>query len=371
VFFDENNSEENENPIEGLGREMLPDRGMPFDDIDEKAEPRSSYLKGDLTQPRDLTPEKLAELLGGTFEPVEDVIAEMSPGDEESEGGMSAVEPILTDADITEIDLPVDEIKIPAPIDGPSMPDGEDVIVETPSLDEEEEMLAHFVTEDRLSLLWARIDAAQQDIKMKVPNMTIARELIAGLEKARNELLAGKENYEEAERTVSEVELRIVVVERAKADNWAAIALFLYEVIWAVLFTTFFLVTNQVTEVTNIILVMSSAIWGGIGGVTGAFYALWKHVARDVDFSKQYYLWYITNPIMGLILGAFIYLVMKGSLLSMTAETSIQDVTSPFIIYLLAFIVGYQQNVAWALVRRIVQVFQLSSGNGSSSGSSS
>lgn len=359
MFSDEDN-EENRNPIEGLGQEMLPDRGLPFDDIDEEVEVGSRYLKGDLTQPRDLTPEELAELLGGTFEPVEEVITEMSRGEEGQEGGMRAVEPILTDMEFEEIHLPGGDKEIPASISKPGLP-----------YIEEKEMLTHFVTPDRLALLWGRIDSAQQDIKMKVPNLSIARELIARLEQARNELLAGKENFEEAERTISEVELRIAIVERAKADNWAAIALFLYELIWAVLFTTFFLITNQTSEITNIILVMSSAVWGGIGGITGAFYALWKHVARDVDFSKQYYLWYITNPIMGLILGAFIYLVMKGSLLSMTTETNIQDITSPFIVYLLAFVVGYQQNVAWALVRRVVQVFQLSGGDGDSSRDSS
>jgi hypothetical protein len=361
-----NDNEETKNPIEGLGHEMLPARGLPFDDMDESDEPRSSYLKGDLTQPRDLTPEELAELLGGTFEAAEGELPGESKEEERPEGGMSAVEPILTDMELEEIHMPTGELEVTPSISAPGFPYSGQADKDTKSLKEEEELLAHFVTPDRMALLWGRIDSAQQDIKMKVPNMSIARELIANLEQARNEILAGKENYEEAERTISEVELRIAVVERAKSENWAAIALFLYEVIWAALFMTFFIISNQAPEITNIILVMSSAIWGGIGGITGAFYALWKHVARDVDFSKQYYLWYISTPVMGLILGAFIYLVMKGSLLSLTAEANIQDVTSPFIIYLLAFVVGYQQNVAWALVRRVVQVFQLSGENGES-----
>jgi hypothetical protein len=218
-----------------------------------------------------------------------------------------------------------------------------------------------------LTQLWNRIDYAQQSVRTEVPNLPLARELIGQLERARNELLTGRRNFEEAERTISEVELRIAIVKRAQADNWAAITLFLYEIIWATILTIFFFQTNQASEVSDIVLSTSSAIWGGIGGITGAIYALWKHVARDVDFSKQYYLWYLSNPIMGLILGAFIYLVMKGSLLSMSAASNIQDISSPFIIYLLAFIVGYQQNVAWALVRRIVKVFQLSGESGTSS----
>jgi hypothetical protein len=361
-----NDNEETRNPIEGLGQEMLPNRGLPFNDIEESVEPRSSFLKGDLSQPRDLTPEELAELLGGTFELAENEIHKIGKGGELREGGMSAAEPILTDAELEEIHLPSGELETTTFISGSNIPYLGDIEREGKSLTEEEEMLAHFVTPDRLAILWGRIYSAQQDIKVKVPNILIARELNAELEQTREKLLVGKVNFEEAERAISEVELKIAVVELAKTDNRAAIALFIYELIWAGLFATFFLLIGRAPEITNIILVMSSAVWGGIGGITGAFYALWKHVARDVDFTKQYYLWYISNPVIGLILGVFVYLVMKGSLLSMTTGTNIQDITSPFIVYLLAFVVGYQQNVAWALVRRVVRLFQHSGEKGES-----
>jgi hypothetical protein len=381
MFSDE--IEGKENPIKGLGKEMLPDRGLPFDDLEEEAKRESSFKAGEITQPRDLSPDELAELLGGTFEPVEDVIDVLSREDEEVEGGMSAAEPIFTGADIDAIDLPLDELGIsssksitgrPINDEGKSLFPGvgiakqRDEIRKEPSdFIEDEEMMAHFITKERLSQLWSRIDSAQLNIQAEVPNLILAQELIGQLERARQEFLAGRRNYEEAERTISSVELRIATVRRAREDNWAAVALFLYEIIWGLIFTVFFLQTSQITEITDTVLAANSAIWGGIGGITGAIYALWKHVAKEVDFSKQYYLWYISNPIMGIILGAFIYLVMKGSLLSMSADSRIQDISAPFIIFLLAFIVGYQQNVAWALVRRIVKIFELSGENGPAS----
>ena len=367
-----------ENPIKGLGKEMIPDRGLPFDDFKEEEERESVTKAGEITQPRNLSPEELAELLGGTFEPVEDVIEVMSRGDEEIESGMSAAEPIFTEVDVDPIDLRVDALGSP---DAPSVGDElrplfpEDSLTwrdvekrkELADLFGDEGMMAHFITKERLSKLWNRIDVAQQNIQADVPNLVIAQDLIEKLERARQEFLAGKQNYEEAERTVNEVELRIATVKRAREDNWAAVALFLYEIIWGLMFTLFFLQTSQITVITDTVLAANSAIWGGIGGITGAIYALWKHVAKEVDFSKQYYLWYISNPIMGIIMGAFVYLVMKGSLLSMASDSSIQDISAPFIIFLLAFIVGYQQNVAWALVRRIVKIFELSETNGSNS----
>ncbi len=378
MFSDE--IEGKENPIKGLGKEMLPDRGLPFDDFEDEKKIKSHLKAGEITQPRDLTPEELAELLGGTFEPVEDVIEVLSREAEEAKSGMSAAEPIFTGTEtdtndleigtqggtplITNLGMPLGhEAKSLSP--GVSPTDkGDEMGIETADLFEDKEMLAHFITKERLSQLWQRIDSAQLNIQTEVPNLPLANELIGQLERARQEFMAGKRNYEEAERTISQVELRIATVRRAREDNWAAVALFLYEIIWGLMFFVFFLQTSQIAVISDAVLAANSAIWGGIGGITGAIYALWKHVTKELDFSKQYYLWYISNPIMGIILGAFIYLVMKGSLLSMSADSTIQDISAPFIIFLLAFIVGYQQNVAWALVRRIVKIFELSSENG-------
>jgi hypothetical protein len=225
-------------------------------------------------------------------------------------------------------------------------------------LESEEEMMELFITRDRMMSLWTRIDQAQQEVREKVPGLRLARNLIEQLERARNEILAGMENYEEAERTISEVEMRISVLERAKQDNWAAIALFLYEILWAIGLVIFF-VTISGQELTDNLLLTQSAAWGSLGGITGAFYALWKHVSREMDFSKRFSLWYISNPIMGLVLGAFVFLVTKFSLISLFSGTGEQEITSPFVIYMLAFVVGYQQNVAWALIRRVIKVFQL------------
>lgn len=362
--FDEMNYSDGD-PIEGKGNEILPDRGMPFEEVaDESAEDLS------LGAPRDVTPEELA----GLFDRV-------SPGNLkgldtdwlESDSGMGAAEPVMTEGDFISQDIPFDEPDLPPPLSQPQSsltsiqvidPDlaaGWREISERPGsahLEGEGEMMHLFVTRERMMNLWTRIEQAQQEIREKVPNLPLARELIEQLERARNEILAGMENFEEAERTISEVEMRITVLERAKQDNWIAVALFLYEILWSIgLVILFINLSGQ--ELSDNILLAQSAVWGSLGGITGAFYALWKHVSREMDFSKQYSLWYITNPIMGLVLGAFVFLVTNFTLLSLFSGTGEQEITSPFVIFLLAFIVGYQQNVAWALIRRVVKVLQL------------
>ena len=97
---------------------------------------------------------------------------------------------------------------------------------------------------------------------------------------------------------------------------------------------------------------------GAVGGIVGGLYALWKHVSQEMDFSKQYWMWYITNPIMGFFLGVFVFLVMRVGMLTLTIGSEIPEVTSPLAIYALAFIVGFQQNVAYELMRRVLQVFR-------------
>jgi hypothetical protein len=362
--FDEFNSNDGD-PIEGKGKEILPDRGMPFEEVtDELTEELA------LGAPRDVTPEELTSLFD-----------EVSAGNLkglgkdwlEVDSGMGAAEPIMTEGDFVSQDLPDDEPTaaepVPKPYRGlpkakftdPDLSVGWSEVEKRPGsarLESEEEMTELFITRDRMEALWTRIDQAQKEIRAKVPSISLARELIEQLERARNEILAGMENFEEAERTINEVEVRISILDRAKQDNWAAIALFLYEVLWAIGLVIFFVtITGQ--ELTDNILLVQSAAWGSLGGITGAFYALWKHVSREMDFSKQYSLWYISNPIMGLVLGALVFLVTNFTLISLFSGTGEKAITSPFVIYLLAFVIGYQQNVAWALIRRVVKVLQL------------
>jgi len=371
MFFGDN--QDNDNPVEGLGDEMLPDRGLPFDDIEGSNGEPSDEKGGAVNQPRELTTEKLAEIMGGVFDIDERIEAELLPARKKQDSGMGAAEPILADDKIIESVYKA-HTQSKASTDGILVSDQEGSVDKridsgliavkkrtgSAHLVEEDAMMDLLITEERLTRLWNRIDSAQKEIPEKIPNLVLARELLEQLERARNEVLGGRENFEEAERTINEIELRIAITKRSQRDNWAALALFLYEIIWAMAFMIVLYQTIQASNLNDTAIMLNGSVWGGLGGIAGALYALWKHSSRDVDFSKQYALWYISNPIMGIVLGAFVFLVLKLGLLSLSAGESVQDISSPFIIYLLAFIVGYQQNVAWSIVRRIVKVFQLS-----------
>ena len=110
---------------------------------------------------------------------------------------------------------------------------------------------------------------------------------------------------------------------------------------------------------SDIIVGQQTALIGALGGIAGAFFALVRHVSTRLDFSKQYSMWYLTNPLMGMIWGSFVFMVLRAGMLSLTAGIEPQEVTSAWVLYLLAFIIGFQQNVANDIIRRVLKIFQL------------
>lgn len=197
-----------------------------------------------------------------------------------------------------------------------------------------------------------------------------AIELLDKVQMGRSLLLAGRENFDEADRLISEVEHAVemknkVIVGSKRVAPW----LFIYEATWLVGlgWSTFILAGNPVPTTTgatsnliNLNQLLTSLCWGGLGGVVGAFFALWKHVAVEQDFDSQYAMWYLTNPIMGVALGGFVFLVIQAGFLSLTAgATGSEAIKSALVIYVLAWVCGFKQNVIYEIVRRILDVFKV------------
>jgi hypothetical protein len=135
--------------------------------------------------------------------------------------------------------------------------------------------------------------------------------------------------------------------------------IFLYLLIFMTLIVVASLWTEPITSAglmkalglalkVDMVVVWATIVWGGIGGVTGALYGLWVHVARDRDYDPEYAVWYYTNPLMGLILGLFVFVV---------AQVGLSEVTkgSTFVLYFLAWAVGFRQNLAFSLANTILK----------------
>jgi hypothetical protein len=228
------------------------------------------------------------------------------------------------------------------------------------------EMVTKFITDARLDKLWTRADTAKKEVDEKVHTLDIARALLDQIRYARNYLLAGRHFFDKAERHVNEVEFR--VTQNFKSRKWSilyGVPILIYEILIAVglVLLFFFLGTSTFKSFSEDLGGMLAAmIWGGLGGVVGAWLALIKHTSQEQDFDRQHTLWYINSPFMGALIGAFIYWVMRAGLISLTGG-DIKTIDSPYIIYILAWLAGYQHNVFTSIVKRILKILEIGTEN--------
>ena len=274
------------------------------------------------------------------------------------EGAGAATAPLVAPAAETAGSLPPIEPGdfIPSPSLGSVAP------IQTEPLPADPEMVDLFVTDKRLNKLWERADNTKEALDNKVHTLDIARALLNQIMYARNYLLAGRQHYEEAERHVNEAEFR--VFQNFQSRRWSTtwgIPILVYELICAAGLVLLFLglETPALRGFSEDLRGMLAAmIWGGLGGVVGAWLALIKHTSQEQDFDKQHTLWYINSPFMGILLGAFIYWVVRAGLISLTAG-EVKAIESPYVIYILAWLAGYQHNVFTAIVRKILKILEV------------
>ncbi|HBY09298.1 MAG TPA: hypothetical protein DEH22_16525, partial [Chloroflexi bacterium] len=235
------------------------------------------------------------------------------------------------------------------------------------ALDASEQLVAVLITQKSLKALWERADRAQDAVKTNIKALGIARELLTLIQSARNEILAGKDRYEEAERYINEVEFRIQLSQQMPIwGKTYGLPLFIYEFVWglATLVVLLYWINQPIAALgvtTDFYYLFGCIMWGGIGGVVGALISLVKHLSIDQDFDRQHLLWYVGSPIVGYGVGAVIYLVLSAGLLSLTGPG--QDISSPFIMYTLAWLCGYQQNIFTDLLKRVLKVFAVGEGD--------
>jgi len=250
---------------------------------------------------------------------------------------------------------------VPAPISQPGL-----------RPDDSKDLISLLIDEKTIRELWNRITRIQERVTTIINDKTQAVELLDKIQTGRGLLLAGSDTYDEATRLIAEVEHAVelkskVITGSKRVAPW----LFVYELVWLVAlgWLTYSMVVAPISPAVgatpaliNINQLLTSLCWGGMGGVVGAFFALWKHVAVDQDFDSQYSMWYFTNPIMGVALGGFVFLVIQAGFLSLTAgATGGEAIQSALVIYVLAWVCGFKQNVVFEIVRRILDVFKVNS----------
>ena len=237
---------------------------------------------------------------------------------------------------------------------------------------EEEEVLER-VGKGRSASLAREIDELYQQVGAELSSVALQRKAERALQRlrlARDILIEDPRQFDEAEYQVNQVRLllRRTAQSREGARRYS-LCIFGYEVGWFILFVAGIILrtplANALTYITgqsvaelqaNIVPLLVTMMWGGVGGVIGALYSLHWHVSEQQDYDPQFNLSYLVKPFMGLVLGGIIYLVVRTGFLALQATGSTTARAAEWFPFLVACLAGFRQTFAYEILDQLIQV---------------
>ncbi len=206
------------------------------------------------------------------------------------------------------------------------------------------------------------------------------------LREARQLMIESPEEYVNAEYRMMQV---TTMLDRVKESRKQSVSygprILGYEAGWLVLLLVGLVfatpLTRWITAISgvegesmlNINPILNTMIWGGIGGVVGALYTLWWHISETQNFDRNYMMWYMVQPLMGLVLGGVMFLILTGGFLILNVDISSDKASTGarLLPYLTAVLAGFRQNFIYEQLERLMALFtpatnKTSSGEGPS-----
>lgn len=197
-----------------------------------------------------------------------------------------------------------------------------------------------------------------------------ADHMLTLLQEARQILIESPANYVAAEYRMVQVRTQIArtTESREQARTYAPrilgyqvgwLAVFLLGLVFAAPLTAFFTRSGSITGATanDLFPFWNTLMWGGVGGIVGALYALWWHVSDQQDFDRQHMMWYLVQPIMGLVLGGIVFLLLSGGFLLLEVKPTDTNAGARLVPYLIAVLAGFRQNFVYAQLDRLMALF--------------
>jgi hypothetical protein len=136
----------------------------------------------------------------------------------------------------------------------------------------------------------------------------------------------------------------------------------LYLAIIILLIIWYKLIPGQDNLQNTAFVCLACTLWGGLGGVVDAFFAMHAHFSQQ-DFDTNYWPWYYLHPLLGLSMGAVVFLILQAGLLTVS-KTTLQETAGgtagvTALPIALSFLAGFRQSAAQGFLARIIKaVFQ-------------
>ena len=89
--------------------------------------------------------------------------------------------------------------------------------------------------------------------------------------------------------------------------------------------------------------------WGALGGVTISLTGIFRNANR---WDSRYELWHIARPVLGAVVGSVAYLIFITVIRTTGAPLSLHPAPSGVVFDLVAFLVGYREQVFRELLKR-------------------
>jgi hypothetical protein len=136
----------------------------------------------------------------------------------------------------------------------------------------------------------------------------------------------------------------------------------LFLVTYAFLIIWYKLVPGQPILQSTAWVCLACTLWGGVGGVVDAFFAMHSHFSNQ-DFDEHFWPWYYLHPMLGLSMGAVVFLILQAGLLTISKTTLEETATTTAGVtalpIVLAFLAGFRQSTTQEFLTRIIKsIFQ-------------
>lgn len=203
------------------------------------------------------------------------------------------------------------------------------------------------------------------------------------LREARQLMLDSPEEYVNAEYRMMQAQAMLDrVKESRKQSVYYGPRILAYEAAWLLVLLAGLIFATPLTRwityisgvggpaLLNINPILNTMFWGGIGGVVGALYALWWHISEKQNFDRHYMMWYLVQPLMGLVLGGIAFLILSSGFLILQVDLADDKASTGarLLPYLTAVLAGFRQNFVYEQLERLIGLFTPATRKDTSSG---
>ncbi len=225
-----------------------------------------------------------------------------------------------------------------------------------------DDLLDRFVTDERLDGLWGEVEALQADLAQATPGSrarydTYQKEVL----QAYTLLLQNRANYDDVRAIVYRIrgELRQDARSAEAIQQYRPRLLIFFVIsllIWAglmLLEPVFGRFVTDTLDVRLLALLYHPTLFGVLGAILNGYFTLNRHMIHERDFDPVHVSWYVMNPLVGAIMGLLMALLFGTGIVSTVGISALAQEPAgqyPFLLWVLCFLAGYNQNVVMRLL---------------------